>query len=191
MSRRFAVSTLGMPGVSVAEAVKTAAEHGCHGLEIRAHEDEAVHIGLTERESVQVRSRIADAGLEVACLAGYAKVCAPGPDEPVIAELRAQSGAQQSRLERDAAAALRAIEEGARRAAKVLAGDEPPVYLNVLKRMLQRPAGAGESGESAEGYSNEDPGASRHPEVPFCSGIRLSDVILPNNRGTGARPRGP
>ncbi|RZQ61488.1 sugar phosphate isomerase/epimerase [Amycolatopsis suaedae] len=88
-SRRFAVSTLGMPGVPVAEAVTIATEHGCHGLEIRAHEDEAVHIGLTERESAQVRNRITDAGLEVACLAGYAKVCAPGPDGPVVAELRA------------------------------------------------------------------------------------------------------
>ncbi|MGC7101740.1 sugar phosphate isomerase/epimerase family protein [Amycolatopsis lurida] len=89
MSRRFAVSTLGMPGVSVAEAVKVATEHGCHGLEIRAHQDEVVRRGLGERESAEVRSRIADAGLEVACLAGYAKVCAPGPDEPVIDELRA------------------------------------------------------------------------------------------------------
>lgn len=89
MSRRFAVSTLGMPGVSVAEAVKVAAGHGCHGLELRAHQDEVVHTGLTEREAAEVRSQIVDAGLEVACLAGYAKVCAPGPDEPVIGELRA------------------------------------------------------------------------------------------------------
>ncbi|WP_410654328.1 sugar phosphate isomerase/epimerase family protein [Amycolatopsis sp. lyj-112] len=89
MERRFAVSTLGMPGVPVAVAAEVAAAHGCHGLEIRAHADEVVHLGLTERKSAQVKALIADAGLEVACIAGYAKVCAPGPDEPVVAELRA------------------------------------------------------------------------------------------------------
>ncbi len=89
MGRRFAVSTLGMPGMPVAEAAGIAAEHGCHGLEVRAHPTEAVHIGLTGREVAAARAQIADAGLEVACLAGYVKVCKPGPDEPVIGELRA------------------------------------------------------------------------------------------------------
>ena len=86
---RFAVSTLGMPGAPVREAARVAAEHGCHGLEIRAHPDEEVHIGLSGSRIDRVRGEIADQGLVVACLAGYAKVCAPGPDEPVIAELRA------------------------------------------------------------------------------------------------------
>ena len=89
MSWRFAVSTLGMPGLPVAEAAQVAAEYGCHGLEIRVHPDEEVHLGLTGSDVDRARSRIADAGLVVACLAGYAKVCAPGPDEPVVAELRA------------------------------------------------------------------------------------------------------
>jgi len=89
MSWQFAVSTLGMPGVPVEEAVQVAARHGCDGLEIRTHPDEEVHLGLTDRQADGVRSRIADGGLEIACLAGYAKVCAPGPDGPVVAELRA------------------------------------------------------------------------------------------------------
>jgi sugar phosphate isomerase/epimerase len=89
MSWRFAVSTLGMPGVPVREAAQVATEHGCHGLEIRVHPDEEVHLGLAGSEADRVRGRIADAGLVVACLAGYPKVCAPGPDEPVVAELRA------------------------------------------------------------------------------------------------------
>ncbi|MEV6607105.1 sugar phosphate isomerase/epimerase family protein [Kutzneria sp. NPDC051319] len=87
MAWRFAVSTLGMPGVPLAQAVRTAVAHGCEGLEIRAHPDEEVHLGMAS--AATARRLIADAGLEVACLAGYAKVCAPGPDGPVIAELRA------------------------------------------------------------------------------------------------------
>ncbi|MDU0293939.1 hypothetical protein [Saccharothrix longispora] len=45
-SWRFAVSTLGMPGIPVRDSVRVAAEHGCHGLEIRVHPDEEVHLGL-------------------------------------------------------------------------------------------------------------------------------------------------
>jgi hypothetical protein len=59
----------------------------------------------------------------------------------VIAEIAASAGSQQSRLERDAAAALRRLEQGARTAAKMLAGDEAPVYLKLLGRMLQPAAG--------------------------------------------------
>lgn len=88
MSWKLAVSTLGMPGVTVPEAVRTALAHGCDGLEVRAHPDEEVHLGLSEQRAKDVGGRIREAGLEVSCLAGYAKVCAPGPDGPVIAELR-------------------------------------------------------------------------------------------------------
>lgn len=88
MSWKFAVSTLGMPGVTVPEAVHTALAHGCDGIEVRAHPDEEVHLGLSERRVKDVCTRIGDAGLEVSCLAGYARVCAPGPDGPVVAELR-------------------------------------------------------------------------------------------------------
>jgi sugar phosphate isomerase/epimerase len=89
MSWQFAVSTLGMPGVPVAEAVRIATSHGCDGLEIRTHPDEEVHLGLSAHRIGSVRKQIADGGLEIACLAGYVKVCAPGPDEPVVSGLRA------------------------------------------------------------------------------------------------------
>jgi len=89
MSWRFAVSTLGMPGVPAKEAARVATEHGCHGLELRVYPGEEVHLGLAGAEVDRVRGQIADAGLVVACLAGYPKVCAPGPDGPVVAELRA------------------------------------------------------------------------------------------------------
>ncbi|GAA1310353.1 sugar phosphate isomerase/epimerase family protein [Saccharothrix xinjiangensis] len=86
---RFAVSTLGAPGVPVRDSARVAAGHGCHGLEIRAHADEEVRVGMSPARAAEVRAEVADAGLEVACLAGYAKVCRPGPDVPVVDELRA------------------------------------------------------------------------------------------------------
>jgi hypothetical protein len=64
----------------------------------------------------------------------------------IAADLAARAGAHQGRIERDAAIVLRRIEQGARSAATALAGDAPPVYLNLLARMHTAPPG-----ESSEG----------------------------------------
>ncbi|MFC7343547.1 sugar phosphate isomerase/epimerase family protein [Saccharopolyspora griseoalba] len=85
MSWKLAFSTLGMPGAPLREAVSVATAHGCHGLELRAHPDEEVRLGI---DPGPARRRVEDDGLQVACLAGYAKICHPGPDRPVVDELR-------------------------------------------------------------------------------------------------------
>jgi hypothetical protein len=59
-----------------------------------------------------------------------------------FAELVAQNTAQQGRIERESAVALRRIERGARTAAQALAGDDAPVYLGLLQRMLSNPGAA-------------------------------------------------
>ncbi|MFC7329767.1 sugar phosphate isomerase/epimerase family protein [Marinactinospora rubrisoli] len=89
MGWKLAVSTLGMPGAAVRDAVRVAAGHGCHGIELRVHPDEEVRLDLPAPRARDARAVVEDAGLQVACLAGYARVCAPGPNAPVIAELRA------------------------------------------------------------------------------------------------------
>jgi hypothetical protein len=71
----------------------------------------------------------------------------------VVAELAKQTGSQP-RLERDAATALRRIEQGASAAATALSGDEPPVYLRLLGRMLN------ERGQSEESPASPAPGSS-------------------------------
>lgn len=62
----------------------------------------------------------------------------------IVAELIKQNAAQQGRVERDAAAALRKIEAGARTAQSALAGDEAPVYLKILGRVFAGTPAAGE-----------------------------------------------
>jgi hypothetical protein len=52
-----------------------------------------------------------------------------------IERLKSEVGAGAARLERDVVAALRAIERGARTAKDALAGDEAPVFINLLKRL--------------------------------------------------------
>lgn len=66
----------------------------------------------------------------------------------VVDDIIRQNSTQQSRIERDAAAALRQIEEGARRAEQALAGDDAPVYLKLLGRIF---AGSGQPEASAPG----------------------------------------
>ncbi|MFE4717661.1 sugar phosphate isomerase/epimerase, partial [Streptomyces sp. NPDC056728] len=48
---KLAFSTLGVPGLPLADVVRLADDHGYHGVELRAHPEEPVHpgLGLTER----------------------------------------------------------------------------------------------------------------------------------------------
>ncbi|MGW3961736.1 sugar phosphate isomerase/epimerase family protein [Amycolatopsis sp. NPDC005003] len=89
MAWQFAVSTLGMPGVPVREAARIARTHHCAGLELRVHPDEEVHLGLSGPATDAVRALLDGEGLAISCLAGYAKVAAPGADRPVVDELKA------------------------------------------------------------------------------------------------------
>jgi hypothetical protein len=54
----------------------------------------------------------------------------------IVDDLIRQNSTQQSRVERDTAAALRRIEQGAKTAGAAMTGDEAPVYLKLLTRVL-------------------------------------------------------
>ncbi|WP_236240775.1 sugar phosphate isomerase/epimerase [Streptomyces sp. CC228A] len=84
---RYAFSTLGVPGMPVADVVRLAAGAGYDGVELRAHPEEPVHPGLLGRERRAVAGRFEDAGVRILCVAGYARVAQAGDDEPVYEEL--------------------------------------------------------------------------------------------------------
>ncbi|WP_320776162.1 sugar phosphate isomerase/epimerase family protein [Streptomyces sp. CRN 30] len=86
---KLAFSTLGVPGLPVTDVLRLAAEHGWHGVELRAHPEEPVHPGLSPDERGAVRAEFEAAGITVLGVAGYARVAAPGDDGPVLAEVRA------------------------------------------------------------------------------------------------------
>jgi hypothetical protein len=73
-----------------------------------------------------------------------------------IAEMR-RKGAPPS-LERDAAAALRRLERGAKTAGTVLDGDEAPVFVGVLRRVMEQPAAAAADSPPAGGSGLIVPG---------------------------------
>ncbi|MEW1673720.1 sugar phosphate isomerase/epimerase family protein [Streptomyces noursei] len=84
---RAAFSTLGVPGLPVADVVRLAVACGYQGVEVRAHPEEPVHPLLGARERAEVRGRFADAGLEVLAVAGYARVAAECAGPAAEAEL--------------------------------------------------------------------------------------------------------
>ncbi|MEU9363849.1 sugar phosphate isomerase/epimerase family protein [Streptomyces avermitilis] len=121
---KLAFSTLGVPGLPVPDVVRLAATHGYHGVELRAHPEEPVHPGLGPAERAEVAAAFKAGGVEILGLAGYARVAAPGDDDPVLTEIRGLldlaralgapfvrvfpgAGAEQSRAEADATAARR------------------------------------------------------------------------------------
>ncbi|GAB2446194.1 sugar phosphate isomerase/epimerase family protein [Streptomyces incanus] len=86
---KLAFSTLGVPGLPMADVLRLATAHGYHGVELRAHPEEPVHTGLAPAERTDVAAEFKAAGIEILAVAGYPKVAAPGEDEAVIAEIRA------------------------------------------------------------------------------------------------------
>lgn len=96
---RLAASTLGLPDASLDEIVDVLLAGGCTGVELRAAEGQAVHLGLSAAERVRVRSHLADAGLTVLAVCSYVKLCAPGDaDIEGHVRLAADIGAAAVRL---------------------------------------------------------------------------------------------
>ncbi|MFG2308526.1 sugar phosphate isomerase/epimerase family protein [Streptomyces sp. NPDC048566] len=85
---RLAFSTLGVPGLPVADVVRLAGAHGFRGVEVRAHPEEPVHPGIGRAERASVKAEFTAGGITLVGVAGYARVAAPGDDAPVLRELR-------------------------------------------------------------------------------------------------------
>ncbi|GHG69818.1 hypothetical protein GCM10018779_43420 [Streptomyces griseocarneus] len=84
---KLAFSTLATPGLALPDVVRLAATHGYDGVELRAHPEEPVHPGLPPAQRAAAAAAFAEADVAILAVAGYARVAAPGPDEPVLAEL--------------------------------------------------------------------------------------------------------
>ncbi|GAA2631918.1 TIM barrel protein [Actinomadura fulvescens] len=90
MTNPLALSTLGLPGASLATAVTAAVRGGCAGLELRSHPETGVHPGMSSRERSAARAALAAAGLTALTLAGYTRIAEPGDDDAVSALLAAE-----------------------------------------------------------------------------------------------------
>ena len=77
-----------------------------------------------------------------------------------VQELRTHAGSSYAALERDAAGALRQLARGASEAGRALAGDEPPVFLKLIGRIMAAPDDRGGPASDSAGLAVPDP-ASR------------------------------
>ncbi|MFI1013184.1 sugar phosphate isomerase/epimerase family protein [Streptomyces sp. NPDC020965] len=84
---KFAFSTLGVPGLPVADVVALAADTGYQGVELRAAPDEPVHTGITQDERARVAKEFERAGVQVLSVCGYTGAAAEGDDTPVLQEI--------------------------------------------------------------------------------------------------------
>jgi sugar phosphate isomerase/epimerase len=84
---KLAFSTLGVPALPIEQVVRLAAEHGYHGVELRASGEEPVHPGLSAEERGRVVRQFREAGVEILTVAAYAKVAAAGDGGPVVEEI--------------------------------------------------------------------------------------------------------
>ncbi|MCY0904793.1 sugar phosphate isomerase/epimerase family protein [Arthrobacter sp. H14-L1] len=85
---RLAFSTLGAPDASVSQLLHWARRFGVRGLEIRVDDGGIAPLGLSAAGRAVLRQALEDAGVEVLALASYVRICAPGPDQDVLAGLR-------------------------------------------------------------------------------------------------------
>lgn len=97
---RFAFSTLGVPGMPMADVAALAADSGYQGVELRAAPDEPVHPGLSGPERRSVAREFERAGVKILAVCGYTAVAAEGDDARVLQEI-----GELIRLARDLGAA--------------------------------------------------------------------------------------
>ncbi|GAA4994057.1 sugar phosphate isomerase/epimerase [Kitasatospora paranensis] len=84
---RLALSTLGLPGRPLGEALRLAADHGWQGVELRCAPGESVHPALTATERRRAAAELTAHEITPLALASYVGVARPGEDAAVAAEL--------------------------------------------------------------------------------------------------------
>ncbi|NUR60394.1 MAG: sugar phosphate isomerase/epimerase [Catenulispora sp.] len=88
----LAFSTLGCSGMPLPEVVELARSTGWLGLELRAAEDEPVHVGLSARERAAARAVLATGGVTTLAVASYVKVALGGiSDEECVTDALAHA----------------------------------------------------------------------------------------------------
>ncbi|MEV4217871.1 TIM barrel protein [Nonomuraea sp. NPDC049725] len=194
MAMRLAVSTLGMPGAGLGEALAVAGRFGCAGVELRLHEDTGVHAGLGPGERREVRRRVAAAGLEVSALAGYVRLCEPGDDGPVVEallkdlRLAAELGAGGVRVfprgddPAVGARRLRAVAgEAAALGVKVLVETHDQMATGAAVAALLREAGVAQAAalwDLLHPWRNgEEPAATLAALAPYLEYVQVKDAV--------------
>ncbi|MFF4230120.1 sugar phosphate isomerase/epimerase family protein [Streptomyces sp. NPDC001820] len=213
---KFAFSTLGVPGMPVADVVALAADTGYQGIELRADPEEPVHPGIGARDRAAVVAEFERAGVEILTVCGYTGVAAPGDDAPVYKELDEllwlakdlgapnirvfPGGGDQDPAEADATAARRlgaAAETAAGLGVRILLETHDSHRTGAAVSRILGPVGHKHAGAIWDvvhpWLDGEEPAAAHAALAPFLGYVQVKDVasrddLAPLPLGAGVLP---
>lgn len=117
----LAFSTLGCPGLPIAEVADIAAAQGFSGVELRAARGEPVHVGLDAAQRRAAATTLRHAGVQALAIASYVTVADPtADDEGIISD-----GIEHGRLAADIGAAFLRVFPGGPIPRAIRRGSDP------------------------------------------------------------------
>jgi sugar phosphate isomerase/epimerase len=214
MSWPLAFSTLGCSGMPLADVVELARSSGWLGLELRAADDEPVHVGLSPEERLAARALLESGGVTVLAVASYVKVARGevGDDECVAealahAELardlgapfvRLFPGAEEPGVEADARAVRRLNAIAARLpegvAVLLETHDSHPQGVDIARVLSQVSGDVGAIWDVMHPWRTGEPiSVTKDVLAPYLRHVQVKDVLSPDERtplplGRGAIP---
>jgi sugar phosphate isomerase/epimerase len=203
MSWPLAFSTLGCSGLPLADVVDLARSTGWLGLELRAADDEPVHVGLSLEERVAARGVLESGGVTVLAVASYVKVARGevGDDECVAdalahAELARDLGAPYVRVfpgaeEPGAEADARAVRRLNAIAARLPEGvgillethDSHPQGVDIARVLSQVSGDVGTIWDVMHPWRTGEPiSVTKDVLAPYLKHVQVKDVLSPEER---------
>lgn len=216
MSWPLAFSTLGCSGTPLAEVAELARSTGWLGLELRAADDEPVHVGLSSRERAAARAVLEAGGVTVLAVASYVKVARGGVgDDECVADavahaelardlgapfVRVFPGAEEPGAEADARAVrrLNAIAERLPAGVSILleTHDSHPQGVDISRVLSQVSGNVGAIWDVMHPWRTGEPIAvTKDVLAPYLKHVQVKDVLSPTERtplplGAGTIPLG-
>ncbi|MEY9927025.1 sugar phosphate isomerase/epimerase [Catenulispora sp. GP43] len=203
MSWPLAFSTLGCSGLPLPDVVELARSTGWLGLELRAADDEPVHVGLSARERAAAREVLESGGVTVLAVASYVKVARGevGDDECVADALahadlardlgapfvRVFPGAEEPGAEADARAVRRLNAIAARLpegvAILVETHDSHPQGVDIARVLSQVSGDVGTIWDVMHPWRTGEPIAvTKDVLAPYLRHVQVKDVLSPTER---------
>ena len=214
MSWPLAFSTLGCSGLPLADVVELARSSGWLGLELRAAEDEPVHVGLSSDERAAARELLESGGVTVLAVASYVRVASGAvSDDQCVADALAHAelaldlgapfvrvfpGAEEPGVEADARAVRRLNAIAARLPEGVAilleTHDSHPQGVDIARVLSQVSGEVGTIWDVMHPWRTGEPIAvTKEVLAPYLKHVQVKDVLSPDERtplplGSGTIP---
>lgn len=203
MSWPLAFSTLGCSGMPLADVVELARSTGWLGLELRAADDEPVHVGLSSDKRAAARALLESGGVTVLAVASYVRVARGGiSDDECVADavahaelardlgarfVRVFPGAEEPGAEADARAVRRLNAIAARLPEGVAilleTHDSHPQGVDIARVLSQVSGDVGAIWDVMHPWRTGEPiSVTKDVLAPYLRHVQVKDVLSPDER---------